>query len=95
MFDTWITQHAEDLQPETDSNFGAVFPVWDILLGTFRTSTREPQRSMQLGLEEVRDRRVDAIGWLMASPFLELATGDIDPQAGCPAVTSHSVRKEH
>lgn len=60
--------HHSSHQPETDSNFGAVFPIWDILLGTFRTQTRSPQEFMQLGLEEVRDRRADNVVWLLTSP---------------------------
>jgi sterol desaturase/sphingolipid hydroxylase (fatty acid hydroxylase superfamily) len=61
--------HHSSWQPETDSNFSAVFPVWDILFGTYRTSTRAPQESMPLGLEEVRDGREASLGWLLASPF--------------------------
>ena len=60
--------HHSSLQPETDSNYGAVFPVWDILLGTFRTDTSLPQELMELGLEEVRDRRADDVLWLLTSP---------------------------
>jgi len=56
-------------QPETDTNFGAVFPVWDILFGTFKTKTRAPQKEMEIGLEEVRDERVNNIIWLLLSPF--------------------------
>ena len=51
--------HHSSWQPETDSNFSAVFPVWDILFRTFRTHTRDPQETMQLGLEEVRDQRTN------------------------------------
>lgn len=69
--------HHSSYQPETDSNFGAVFPIWDILLGTFRTVARVPQETMELGLGEVRDDRADRIGWLLSSPFQDLtAPGD-------------------
>lgn len=64
--------HHSAWQPETDSNFSAVFPVWDLVFGTFRTGTRVPQESMQLGLEEVRDSRVHRLGWLLASPLFRL-----------------------
>src|SRR5690606_14183048 len=37
---------------ETDSNFGAVFPIWDLVFGTFRSPGSEP---VELGLREVRD----------------------------------------
>jgi sterol desaturase/sphingolipid hydroxylase (fatty acid hydroxylase superfamily) len=61
--------HHSSWQPETDSNFSAVFPVWDILFGTYRTETREPASGMQLGLEEVRDARTTRVGWLLTSPL--------------------------
>jgi len=60
--------HHSSRQPETDSNFGAVFPIWDILLGTFRTDTRQPQDVMELGLEDIRDQRTDNLLWLLTSP---------------------------
>lgn len=61
--------HHSPYQPETDSNFSAVFPIWDILFGTFRIKTRAPQREMGLGLEEVRDKRTYSLRWLLSSPF--------------------------
>lgn len=64
--------HHSSYQPETDSNFSAVFPIWDILFRTFRTKTKNPQHKMELGLEEVRDSRANNIFWLMLSPFKNL-----------------------
>ena len=64
--------HHSSYQPETDSNYSAVFPIWDIIFGTFRTKTRVPQPDMELGLEEVRDERVTKTPWLLASPFKSL-----------------------
>ncbi|RME58563.1 sterol desaturase family protein, partial [Candidatus Parcubacteria bacterium] len=61
--------HHSSYQPETDSNFSAVFPIWDIIFGTFRTNSRELQETMELGLEEVRDKRTHQLGWLLGSPF--------------------------
>ena len=66
--------HHSSWQPETDSNFSAVFPIWDILFGTFRTDTRMPQETMELGLEEVRDERTNRFLWLLGSPFLRRFT---------------------
>ena len=60
--------HHSSWQPETDSNFSAVFPIWDIVFGTFRTQTRAPQETMELGLEEVRNERTNRLLWLLASP---------------------------
>lgn len=62
--------HHSSHQPLTDSNFSAVFPIWDILFGTFRTLSREEQKKMELGLGEVRDERTNNSIWLMVSPFV-------------------------
>lgn len=64
--------HHSSYQPETDSNFSAVFPVWDIIFGTFRTKTRISQQEMEIGLEEVRDERANKMSWLLSSPFKRL-----------------------
>lgn len=61
--------HHSSHQPETDTNFSAVFPIWDLLFRTFKTKTRVPQKEMEIGLEEVRDERVNSIIWLLISPF--------------------------
>lgn len=62
--------HHSSWQPETDSNFSAVFPIWDIAFGTFRTKTRHPHESMELGLK-VRDGRERKVGWLLRSPLYD------------------------
>lgn len=61
--------HHSSWQPETDSNFGAVFPVWDLILGTFRGSPRDGHPRMRLGLDEVRGEKVQRLWWLLGSPF--------------------------
>jgi sterol desaturase/sphingolipid hydroxylase (fatty acid hydroxylase superfamily) len=48
--------HHSAWQPETDSNFGAVFPVWDLVFGTYRATPSVAFDSMKLGLDEVRGR---------------------------------------
>ena len=65
--------HHSSFQPETDSNYSAVFPIWDIIFGTFRTKTREPLSTMSLGLEEVRPDRAEKFFWLLVSPFTVLS----------------------
>jgi len=64
--------HHSTHQPETDSNFSAVFPIWDILFGTFRTVTRAPQETMPLGLSDIRDPQANRIWWLLVAPFLPM-----------------------
>ncbi len=61
--------HHSSYQPETDSNFSAVFPIWDVVFKTFKTKTRVPQELMEIGLEEVRDKRANNVWWLLISPF--------------------------
>jgi len=46
--------HHSTWPPETDSNFGAVFPVWDLVIGTFRAEPRTPHETMPLGLAELQ-----------------------------------------
>lgn len=59
--------HHSAWQPETDSNFGAVFPLWDMLFGTYRTTPRDGHETMRLGLDEVRGRDAHRPMWLLAS----------------------------
>ncbi len=61
--------HHSSFQPETDSNFGAVFPFWDIIFGTFRKATINPQQSMQIGLAELRGPETQRIIALLLSPL--------------------------
>ena len=68
--------HHSSYRPETDSNFSAVFPIWDIVFGTFRTQTRTPLETMRLGLDDVREPQANSFWWLLASPFLPQSQAD-------------------
>ena len=46
--------HHSAWKPETNSNFGAVFPLWDLVFGTFRSTPRDGHEQMRIGLDEVR-----------------------------------------
>lgn len=59
--------HHSSWQPETDSNFSAVFPIWDLMFGTLRTEPRDRHETMRLGLDEVREPRAHRVGWLLGS----------------------------
>lgn len=61
--------HHSSYQPETDSNFGAVFPIWDLVLGTYRASPRAPHEEMELGLSELRGPEAHHLGHLLGSPL--------------------------
>jgi len=62
--------HHSAWRPETNSNFGAVFPIWDLIFGTFRAGTRDPHEHMQLGLEEVRGGDAQKPLWLLTAAVL-------------------------
>lgn len=61
--------HHSAWQPETDSNFGAVFPLWDFVFGTFRGTPRDGHETMRLGLDDVRGRDAQRPFWLLGSVF--------------------------
>ena len=56
--------HHSAWQPETDSNYGALFSFWDRLFGTFRQGV--PDR---YGLPEYDDPRHASLGAVLLSPF--------------------------
>jgi sterol desaturase/sphingolipid hydroxylase (fatty acid hydroxylase superfamily) len=57
--------HHSAWRPETNSNFGAVFPIWDVVFGTFRPAPRAPHERMRLGLDEVRGADAQRPIWLL------------------------------
>jgi sterol desaturase/sphingolipid hydroxylase (fatty acid hydroxylase superfamily) len=61
--------HHSAWEPETNSNFGAVFPIWDLTFGTFRATPRDGHEVMRLGLEELRGRDAQRPLWLLGSVF--------------------------
>jgi sterol desaturase/sphingolipid hydroxylase (fatty acid hydroxylase superfamily) len=61
--------HHSSWQPETDSNYGAVFPIWDLVFGTFRPTPRGRHEDMELGLPELRKSRSNTYLSLLLSPF--------------------------
>lgn len=63
--------HHSARRAETDSNYGALFTVWDRLFGTFVGEPRGGHDGMTLGLEHWREpQRAQSFGWLLISPFL-------------------------
>lgn len=59
--------HHSRWQPETDSNYGSVFPWWDMGLRTFRL--REDARTIDLGLEEFDGEEWQGLGGLLKTPL--------------------------
>lgn len=64
--------HHSSLQPETDSNYGAVLTIWDRLLGTYRRKQVDALATQETGLSEVQDPRSRNPLWLLILPFIEL-----------------------
>ena len=64
--------HHSSHQPETDSNYGSVFTVWDRLFGTYRPEPAWGYEKLQIGLKEIRDDRAWDFWWQMKSPALPL-----------------------
>lgn len=77
--------HHSSHLPETNSNYSAVFPLWDLLLGTFRTLPPDLLEARRLGLEEVRDARTTSLRWLLVSPWRALPAG---ASTGVPSAES-------
>lgn len=61
--------HHSVWKPETNSNFGAVFPIWDLVFGTFQATPRDGHERMRLGLDGVRGREAHRPLWLLGSVF--------------------------
>jgi sterol desaturase/sphingolipid hydroxylase (fatty acid hydroxylase superfamily) len=60
---------------ETNRNFGAVFPFWDMVLGTFLGQPRDGHEAMRLGLQAWRGADAQRLGALLLSPLRrDLAT---------------------
>jgi len=52
---------------ETHSNYSSVFSFWDRLLGSYRT--REDTRSIDLGLNILREDRWQGFPGILLTPF--------------------------
>jgi sterol desaturase/sphingolipid hydroxylase (fatty acid hydroxylase superfamily) len=77
--------HHSSFQPETDSNYGQVFSLWDRLFGTYSAAPRAGYDAMQIGLAEIRDERASDLWWQIKSPALTI--GRTSAVAGATAET--------
>ena len=78
--------HHSSHQPETDSNYGQVFSMWDRLFGTYTAETRAGRRSREIGLKEIRDGRTVSFWWQIKSPLIHFhseapGSEEVTPQA--------------
>lgn len=84
--------HHSSYQPETDSNYGQIFSVWDRLFGTYSAAPKDGYDAMEMGLKEVRDKRVNDLWWQIKSPALRIEslrqhTAHTEPNRGKWKVT--------
>jgi sterol desaturase/sphingolipid hydroxylase (fatty acid hydroxylase superfamily) len=62
--------HHSSWQPETDSNFGPVFTIWDRAFGTYRDAPRAGYDNLEIGLTDLRGAKAAAFWWQVRSPIV-------------------------
>jgi sterol desaturase/sphingolipid hydroxylase (fatty acid hydroxylase superfamily) len=70
--------HHSRHQPETDSNYGQLFPWWDRMLSTYCAMPKGGYESLILGLDEFRAPRDQVLDRLLIQPFV---SGRVDQPA--------------
>jgi len=60
--------HHSAHKPETDSNYGGVFTIWDRLFGTYCDLRADCPETIQFGLAELQDERASDLWWQLKSP---------------------------
>ena len=69
--------HHSSWQPETDSNYGQLFSLWDRLFGTYSAAPRNGYDAMNIGLKEIDFEHASDVVWQMKSPALTIgSTGE-------------------
>ena len=59
--------HHSRFQPETDSNYSALFSFWDRLARSFRL--RSDPHEIEFGLDEFDEPRFETLGGMMKMPL--------------------------
>lgn len=60
--------HHSDYVPETNSNYGTVFSIWDRLFGTF--NARQDVENIRIGLKEYRSEEDQSLMGFLKTPFI-------------------------
>ena len=68
-------------KPETNSNYGIVFPWWDHLFNSYVAQPKKGHLDMQLGLDRFRTRRDLFVDRLLILPFAKQAKQRAKPVA--------------
>jgi len=58
--------HHHYVRPETDTNYGNIFSIWDRLFGTYKDT---PVKDLKFGLDVLQGRDVNDIGEQLKVPF--------------------------
>lgn len=58
--------HHHIVRPQTDSNFGNIFSIWDRIFGTFNYT---PIEKIQFGLDVLDNTKDEHLGYQLALPF--------------------------
>lgn len=72
--------HHSRWRPETDSNYGSVFPYWDVLVRSFRL--RADARTIKLGLEGMDGRAWQSVSGMLRTPLASVAQSASPSQQG-------------
>ena len=65
--------HHSVYEPETNSNYGFNFSVWDRLFGTYIHEPRGGYEKLETGLEEYQDERATGFLFALSAPFRDQA----------------------
>jgi sterol desaturase/sphingolipid hydroxylase (fatty acid hydroxylase superfamily) len=60
----------------SQTNFGAVFPWWDRLFGTYRDRPSAGQETQDVGVDGFEGRQHQMLHWMLAQPFLKEPTAE-------------------
>jgi len=66
--------HHSRWRPETDSNYGSVFPYWDVLVRSFRLRT--DARTINLGLEGMDGPAWQSVSGMLTTPLGSVGRSD-------------------
>ena len=61
--------HHSSWQPETDSNYGGDFSIWDRLFGTLNPAPLRPIDRFAYGIDTLDPAYVEDLDWLLLSPL--------------------------
>jgi len=82
--------HHSAHQPETDSNYGTVFAIWDRLFGTYCDLRADCPEKIQFGLTELQDHRASDLWWQLKSPAWMVTVPMLLPSARSKSSLSKS-----